>query len=376
MNYYIVIIVFILFVLLFFYTIKSDTANKKVLKSGLVYKKRTTCEYKTASTLLEYFDNNNIKNMDEVLDDPDTNYKRRIFIPCTNDDIEKEISEMEKTKDNFYMIINKCDIFVGKNYLWNVLELFYGKNVVKFVPQSYVTYNSESMEKFKKDYNKDKLYIMKKNVQRQEGIRITNNYNELVNGIKDEFIIIQELLQNPYILNGRKINLRVYILVVIKNDNCSIYAYTNGFMYYTSKEFIKGSADLDRNVTTGYIDRKVYEENPLTHDDFRNYLGKEKSIIVFNNIYKLVENVMSPLKKYLLSFQAFPGSTQFQIFGSDVAVNDDLTATLMEINKGPDLSYKDKRDGEVKRNLVEDIFDIIDAVKIDENKTNRFLKVA
>ena len=27
----------------------------------------------------------------------------------------------------------------------------------------------------------------------------------------------------------------------------------------------------DPNITTGYIDRKVYSVNPLTHDDFREY---------------------------------------------------------------------------------------------------------
>ncbi len=337
-----------------------------------VYKKRSSCEYKTSPSILEFFENYNIKNVDDF-DCYDLKYKKKIFIPCTNDDIEKEISEMEITKDNYYMIINKCDIFVGKNYLWNFLKLTYKKDVTKYIPQSYITYNKESMDEFKKDYDKNKLYIMKKNVQRQEGIRITKNYIELSNGMKDEFIIIQELLQNPFLINGRKINLRVYILVVINNMDCSVYAYTNGFMYYTSKMFEKGSADIDRNVTTGYIDRKVYEENPLTHDDFRKYLGKDKSEIIFNNIYKLIKNVMNPLKEYLTKYQAFPGSTQFQIFGSDVAVNDDYTATLMEINKGPDLSYKDKRDGEVKKNLIEDMFNLVGVINID--KQNRFIKV-
>ena len=49
---------------------------------------------------------------------------------------------------------------------------------------------------------------MKKNVQRQEGIRITKDFDQLLNGIKDEYIIVQELLQNPFLVNGRKINLR------------------------------------------------------------------------------------------------------------------------------------------------------------------------
>ena len=373
MNYFLIIICVVV-IFLFIYSIIKDKKNKKVFQNKLIYKKRATCEYKTSESILEFFNNYDIQNYDSIVDDPNINSRRTVYIPCTYDDPEKEINEMKKTNDNYYMIINKCDIFVGKNYLWNFLKMFYGDQVTKFVPKSYITYDNESMEEFKKDYDKNKLYIMKKNVQRQEGIRITKDYDILINGVKDDFIIIQELLQNPFILNGRKINLRVYILVVIKNDECSTYVYTNGFMYYTKQFFIKGSAELDRNVTTGYIDRKVYDENPLTHDDFRQYLGQDKSNIIFHNIYELIKNVMSPFQKHLVEFQAFPGSTQFQIFGADVAVNDDLTSTLMEINKGPDLSYKDERDGEVKRNLIEDMFSIIGAIQKDI--PNRFYKVS
>jgi hypothetical protein len=359
---------------LFIYSIRKDKRQKHFSKNQLVYIKRASCEYKTGETLLEFFDNYGIKNSTSIINKNQLNLTRKIFIPCTYDDPEKEINNMEKTKDNYYMIINKCDIIVGKNYLWDFLKMFYGNQVTKFVPQSYVTYDNNSMEEFKKDYDKNKLYIMKKNVQRQEGIIITKDYDKLTDGIKDEFIIIQELLQNPFILNGRKINLRVYILIVIKNNTCSTYVYKDGFMYYTPQFFVKGSADIDRNVTTGYIDRKVYEENPLTHEDFRNYLGKDKAKIIFYNIYELIKNVLLPFQEQLVKFQTFPGSTQFQLFGADVAVNDDLSSTLMEINKGPDLSYKDERDGKVKKNLIIDIFNMIGAIKKDT--PNNFNKVA
>jgi len=33
-------------------------------------------------------------------------------------------------------------------------------------------------------------------------------------------------------------------------------------------------------ITTGYIDRKVYEVNPLTLQDFRDYLESKKMVLV------------------------------------------------------------------------------------------------
>ena len=35
----------------------------------------------------------------------------------------------------------------------------------------------------------------------------------------------------------------------------------------------------------------------------------------------------------------------------------------MEINKGPDIGFKDKRDGDLKKNMVLDVFKIIEPIK-------------
>ncbi len=371
-----IIILIIIFIIAYLYNNKKASNNNNINNKNIKYLyKRRECQYLLSPALKNFFGNNNIINYNDYkMDDIDD--KKLIFIPCIYDNTDEEIEKMDKIKDSFYMVINKCDIFVGKNYLWIYTNLFYPKNkVLEYLPNSYLTYDEKSMEIFKKEFNPKKLYILKKNIQRQANIKISGNYNDIIKAVAEdkEYIIIQELLQNPFLVNGRKINLRVYFLLVIKDNEYSIYVYDNGFMYYTPQMFKKGSTETDVNITTGYIDRKVYEENPLTHDDFRDFVGKEKGIMIFNNIRILLKNVMEPFRHILVSTQSFPGSIQFQIFGSDVAVNDDLTATLMEINKGPDLNPKDSRDGELKTKLMEDVFTTIGVIDGDSN--NRFIKV-
>ena len=56
---------------------------------------------------------------------------------------------------------------------------------------------------------------------------------------------------------------------------------------------------------------------------------------------------------------------KFQLYGIDIAVNDDLSVKLMEINKGPDIGAKDKRDSELKLNLVRDIFKTVNLIDND-----------
>ena len=66
----------------------------------------------------------------------------------------------------------------------------------------------------------------------------------------------------------------------------------------------------------------------------------------------------------------FKNNTSFQLFGADVAPDNNLNVKLIEINKGPDLNAKDKRDNEVKDKVVRDVFDITGVIK--SNKVNEF----
>jgi hypothetical protein len=57
-----------------------------------------------------------------------------------------------------------------------------------------------------------------------------------------------------------------------------------------------------------------------------------------------------------------------QIFGADVAINDQLQPQIIEVNKGPDLSPKDDRDGRVKRKMFKDVLETIGVTnKSDDN---------
>ena len=196
---FILLILFIITCLLIKYFYNKIQEDKK----RITYTRRNTCNYILVDTYLNVLNKHNIEQS-KIKHRYDKNSKV-LFIPCSYDNIQLEIESLPVTRNNYYMLINKCDIFVGKNNLWLFLNLFYGDNAKLLVPNSYLPYDEKSMEQFKKDYKSDKLYILKKNVQRQEGIKITNDVDEIENCFKkDNFIIIQELLQNPYLINKRK----------------------------------------------------------------------------------------------------------------------------------------------------------------------------
>ncbi len=299
-----------------------------------------------------------------------------IYVPCGYDYITNEILNINKvsqhiSKENkYYYILHGADELATKNILWNNLKEYYNINASKYMPNTYIVKDTKDMERFKIEYDNNKQYILKKNIQRQSGIHISRSYNEIMRTIQkgDEenkkYSVVQELLTNPYLINGRKINLRVYILIVCTETDKQIYVFDDGFMYYTKNTFVPNSDDIDANITTGYIDRQVYVDNPLTLHDFKKHL-KDKANNTFNKIHLMIKDIMRANIENINKDKSC--EIGFQLFGADIALDVNLEPKLMEINKGPDFMGKDKRDTKVKRKCAKDILGILGIINSTDN---------
>ena len=146
------------------------------------------------------------------------------------------------------------------------------------------------------------------------------------------------------------------------------------FMYYTVKNFSYDSLDKDAHITTGYISRDVYKHNPLTLEDFYIYLDKNgyNSNTLKHNIKNLFEKIMSAINLGICNRKLSDTNLLFQLFGTDIAPDNNLNVKLIEINKGPDMGGKDARDNAVKDAVIKDIFKTIGNIP---NKNNGFIEV-
>ena len=331
---------------------------------------------------------------------PHDNADWQIYIPCTYNNLSNQIHDVPNTKllsnenKKKIFIVDDADEICGKDRVWHNLCKTYGRDLAKqIIPCTYILNDDEDMDIFENEHRKEKLYILKKNIQRQEGLRITNNKDEILNAKNDGYVIVQELLQDPYLIDGRKINMRFYVLVVCENGKLEAYVHNNGFMYYTSEKFKIGDTNVGPNITTGYIDRQVYIDNPLTHIDFKKYLDtKERELneeeiyllatrhklsnYVFSSIYSLLGMVISGMHPSICKTTSkLANNVSFQLFGADVAINDKLEPQIMEFNKGPDLDAKDERDKNVKITMVKDMFNLLEITKETKDEKNGFIKI-
>ena len=263
-------------------------------------------------------------------------------------DIDNQIDKINCPKSAYMYAIKGSDLMASKSLL---AKHFKDAKLNKYIPETFILSDKELPKLDEKN-----IYILKKNIQRQEGTLITKDI-EYINtkAANDGYVVCQELLQNPFLVNERKINMRVYLLII---PNKNMYIYNNGFMYYTPQPFKKNTLDNDNNITTGYVDRQIYIDNPLTHQDFYTFLGTDKSKLLKDNIlefFKSFKIIYDPILKKLNNNKQF----RFNIFGIDIAPDESLNVKIMELNKAPDLSYKDDRDANVKLNMVKDMMNLV-----------------
>lgn len=271
------------------------------------------------------------------------------------------IRQLDNYKDKYLYTLVSIDYISSKSKLYQMMRNNIDEKTLQdIVPISFLLNDANDVKKLrtymmeKKD-NKNNLIILKKNIQQQKGCKIVSN-------IEDEkdlknYVIAQELLQNPFLIENRKINIRIYILIhVTYNNTMSVLMYNDGFMYYTPNEYKANSDCPQSNITTGYIDRSVYERNPLTINDFRKHIGFVKTRVFNQNLMSCFKKVFRALHRPIIDIESTFSMNKFVVMGADVAVDADLGIKLMEINKGPDLRYKDERDGHVKFNMVRDTF--------------------
>ena len=301
-----------------------------------------------------------------------------IYLPCGYNKVELELKNIQsENPDKQYIFgISGCDRIVSKNNIWNLLNKKYGREEAKTImPNTYILRNNLDTNLLKNDYNSHKNYILKKNLQRKQGILISNNYSEIINANDDNYVIAQEMIDSLKI-NRYKFNIRMYLFVVCKNESTKFYLHEQGKCLYTSKPSINNN-NFDENITNSYImDPNVYKINPQTYKELINYLNKNKNNsgnVLNNNINNIIYKLCYAIKDSLCKLDNVKQNMTFQLFGLDVIVDEKLNPYILEANKGPDMTPKDEIDKKLKTKVEVDMFELIDLIKVnDKNYSNEY----
>nr|KAF7432044.1 hypothetical protein H0235_004968 [Vespula pensylvanica] len=190
-----------------------------------------------------------------------------------------------------------------------------------------------------------------------------------------ETFVVQKYIDDPYLLAGRKFDLRIYVLVTSFHP-LKVWLAREGFARLSSQLFdLKNINDNRVHLTNMAIQLKRSKEDermnngPLNEDrkrsckwaliKFREYLTARHGVSIVETVLQRIAGV---IMASLLAVQPvmMQGRNSFELYGYDVILDESLTPWLLEVNASPSLSATDTEDYRLKFDLIDDVLNIID----------------
>lgn len=285
-----------------------------------------------------------------------------LYLPCNSKYNMKAIKKIPITnKHQLINIIPQNGILGSKEHLWRILVKHYGRDYASTImPSSYIL--PEDIHYFNIEYNNGNIFVLKTEEQRQLGLTITDDYNEIIrcnNKDSKKCKIVQRYIPNSLTYKGHKINFRVYLLIVCNGHNINSYIYDDGIVSYSKEVSIDNNPSFDSSVASFYTSKELYDKDyPILISQLSKDLG-----INSNNLYikfrKQAKNVMDASKEHICNYKYRYNNTSFQIFGIDYLVTDNLVPYILEINIGPGMIPYGNIDKRLREDMHSDILNIL-----------------
>uniref|UniRef100_A0A671MQ15 Tubulin polyglutamylase ttll6-like n=1 Tax=Sinocyclocheilus anshuiensis TaxID=1608454 RepID=A0A671MQ15_9TELE len=231
---------------------------------------------------------------------------------------------------------------------------------------------------------KHKTYICKPDSGCQgRGIYLTKSNKDIRPG---EHMICQVYISKPFIIDGFKFDLRIYVLVT-SCDPFRIFMYNEGLARFCTTQYTEPTGNNLEDVCmhlTNYAINK-HSENFVRDED----TGSKRKLSSFKkhmeamsyDTEKMWTDIEDVIIKTLISAHpilkhnyhtCFPnhasGSACFEILGFDVLLDRRLKPWLLEVNHSPSFTTDSRLDREVKDSLLYDTLVLINLGACDRRK--------
>ncbi|GLG94629.1 Tubulin polyglutamylase TTLL4 [Gryllus bimaculatus] len=265
-----------------------------------------------------------------------------------------------------------------KDRLWkNLYRLMtkFGRKEFGFIPRTYVLPQDSKLlrQAWEKNCGKEKWIIKPPASARGTGIKVIHRWAQIP---KKRPLVVQKYIADPYLINGSKFDLRLYVLVTSMNP-MRVYIYDDGLVRFASVKYSGDMATLsDRYMhLTNYSINKLssmYTQNEdasacqghkwtvKTLWSYMEKLGVDVNRLWDNLVDLCIKTVISgePSISQLTRSNLPSRYCSYELFGIDVLLDEHLKPWLLEVNISPSLHSASPLDLAVKGPLVRDLMNL------------------
>lgn len=206
------------------------------------------------------------------------------------------------------------------------------------------------------------------------GIRVINKWSQLP---KKTSLVVQKYITQPYLINGSKFDLRLYVLVTSFHP-LRVYLYGEGLVRFASVKYSNNAKDSKEKYMhlTNYSINKLSSHYTANEDAFScqghkwtiskllEYLSTQgvNTKVLWRDLETLVIKTMiacEPPITELCTENMNNRYNCYELFGVDVLLDNKLKPWLLEVNISPSLHSSSPLDEYVKGPLVQSMFNMV-----------------
>uniref|UniRef100_A0A3B1IJA9 Tubulin--tyrosine ligase-like protein 9 n=1 Tax=Astyanax mexicanus TaxID=7994 RepID=A0A3B1IJA9_ASTMX len=194
--------------------------------------------------------------------------------------------------------------------------------------------------------------------------RFSLNFEDQRDEAPVESYVAQRYIENPYLIGGRKFDLRVYVLVTSYLP-LKAWLYRDGFARFSNTRFSLSSIDDQYvHLTNVAVQKTAPDYDPekgckWQMQQLRRYLTAKHGSEAVETLFKDIDNIFI---RSLLSVQKVIINDKhcFELYGYDILLDQHLKPWLIEVNASPSLTASSQEDYEMKYRLLEDTLNVVD----------------
>lgn len=179
-----------------------------------------------------------------------------------------------------------------------------------------------------------------------------------------ETYVVQRYIEKPYLIGGKKFDIRVYVLVT-SYAPLKAWLYRSGFARFSNTRFSLDSiSDAFVHLTNVAIQKTAPDYDPekgckWSLQELRLYLlakhGPEEVKRIYQQIDEIFIKSLQSVQKIIINDKHC-----FELYGFDIMFDSNLKPWIIEVNASPSLTASSQTDYDLKFGLLEDMLHILD----------------